>query len=177
MSIASVRQKAHSLDSKVTETIVAIAADLADDMEETFPGLMSDEETEYKAAAKEAGEAIESKKGSRQSEWIAFALAVPYGMADAVRHYPKTGDSLTRVKLFGLARVLKRACDFDARKKLTERFAKDSAKAPSKGTGRVATIGMGLGIIAKAQTRKPKEIAFRKELAKLCAKHGIKFDL
>jgi hypothetical protein len=66
--------------------------------------------------------------------------AVPFGLAEAVSHYPKVG-TLTRVKMFALARALIKEADYSKYK----------------------TVAASV------------ENAFRKDLAALCKKHGIKY--
>lgn len=171
MSIATVVRKARAFNTRVSETVVNAAREVAQEIWDTCS---DDDGTITKETAKEIGEGIVEKKGPRQSEWVAFAMAVQFGMVEALQYYPKTGDTLTRVKMFGLARALNKAADFTAVKATVDAFVK-GLNAKSTGKGRKPTIGMAIGIIKNLETRARNIVAFRKDLAKLCAKHGITY--
>lgn len=121
-------------------------------------------------AAELAGEVVaDYPKGSatvRKSEWKAFFMAAHHGLADAIEYAGDNVEGFNRVQLFKLCRILPTVRGF---KKAVATLTQKS------GTKRKATIGMGLGIIKNLQTRKRNIIAFRKELAALCAKHGIEY--
>jgi len=171
MSIATVVRKARKFNSRVAATVVEAAQDVAQEIWDTC----SDNDGNIaKDVATSIGEGIVDEKGPRQSEWIAFATSVQYGMVEALGYYAKTGDTLTRVKMFGLARALNKAQDFTAFKSVVDGFVKGLKSKASKGT-RTPTIGMGLGIIKNLQTKARNVIAFRRELAALCKKHGIQY--
>lgn len=108
-----------------------------------------------------------SVKKVRKSEWKQFYMAAHHGMSDALEYIEAQDITFSRVKLFQLARVLPTVRGF---KKAVEQVVN-----PPKGKGRKANIGMGLGIIKNLETRDKKIIAFRRDLAKLCEKHGIKY--
>ena len=110
--------------------------------------------------------------GARVSEYRACLIAYPYYLAEACKWFRKEFGELRRVHMLKLAReVVKHESWKDAVTTVVKAF---KAKK-STGTGRAATIGMGLGIIKNLQTRKRNIIAFRKELVKLCKKFDIAY--
>lgn len=124
-------------------------------------------------AAELAGEVVaDYPKGSatvRKSEWKAFFMAAHHGLADAIEYAGENVEGFNRIQLFKLCRILPTVRGF--KKAVAQLTAKSNTpdKTPAQ------KFGMGLGIIKNVQTRSAKFIAFRKELAALCAKHGIKY--
>lgn len=172
MSLETIITKGRGFDSAIAETVVNKAMELAQDIWDTY----GDDIARDKTLAGEVADGItEGVKSPRNSEWKAFATSIPYGMVEALREYPKTGKGLTRVHLFKLARRLIEVGDYRIAKETARKFVKGLDKAKTGKGGYKATIGMGLGIIKNTQTRKRNEIAFRKELAELCAKYNINF--
>ena len=113
-----------------------------------------------------------SSAGARQSEWRSCLIAYPYYLAEACKQFRIDFGELRRSHMLKLAReVVKHENWRDAVTTVVKSFNKK--KTP--GAGRAGTIGMGIGIIKNVQTRVRKEIAFRKELATLCAKYGIAY--
>ena len=99
--------------------------------------------------------------GARVSEYRACLIAYPYYLADACKLFRTQFGELRRGHMLKLAReVMKHENWRDAVTTVVKSF---KAKA-SAGAGRVATIGMGLGIIKNLLTRSRKVIQFRKEL-------------
>ncbi len=168
MSIATIIAKGKAFEKRVAATVVESALAVAEEIWNTF----GDECTTENAEAIAKGIAGDNAPAARKSEWKAFATSVQFGMAEALRYYPKTGDTLTRVKMFALAREIIKAGWGDY-KAVVDTFVKNLDKKPSKGAGR--TLASIVKSLFTVQTRKRNEIAFRKELAALCAKHGIQY--
>ena len=166
MSKATIVSKAKQFSERVSKTVVELAHDLAMETWNTFGDDITNE------VAADMAKEIDSVP-ARVSEWKAFFMAVPLGLPEAIKEYPKHG-TMTRIKMFALARACLKRADY-SQFKLAVKDVESSASKKSKGAGRKATIGMGLGIIKNAETRKRNEIAFRKELAALCKKHGISY--
>ena len=166
MSTSTIITKGRKFSTAVCNTVTELAIDIAQDIWDTF----GDDLT--KDNAQDIGDGIGGDVGARVSEWKAFAMAVPFGMVEALRAYPK--GELTRIDMFRLARAVNKAGDYTRVKETVAAFveARDSKKTSK---GRAPTIGMGLGIIKNLQTRSRKVIAFRKELAQLCQKYGITY--
>lgn len=167
MSKQTIIRKGKAFAEQISRTVVECAKDLATEVWNTYGDDMPADD--LADISKQLGGTVPA----RVSEWKAFMQAVPFGLAEAVSHYPKVG-TLTRVKMFALARALIKEADYSKYKTVAASVEKSST-ASRKGAGRKATIGMGLGIIKNAETRKRNEIAFRKDLAALCKKHGIKY--
>ena len=169
MSIATIIKKGRSMSSRVQSTVVECAKDIAGDIWNTFG------EDITKEHAQQIAEGIEGDNAAapRLSEWKAFALAVPFGLVEAITAYDRTKDTptLTRVRLFNLARAVRKAADYTTVKETVAAFVSDLNKKPTKGVGR--TIPQVVKSLFAIQTRKKKEIAFRKALAKLCDEYGI----
>lgn len=166
MSIKTIGAKGRKFYTSVANTVTELAIDIGQDIWDTFgENLTADD-------AQSIGDAIGGDTGPRVSEWKAFAAAVPFGMVEGLRAYPK--GELTRVHMFGLARAIKKAGDYTRVKATVTEFIKSRDNKKASG-GRKATIGMGLGIIKNLETRARNVIAFRKELAALCKKHGIAY--
>ena len=168
MSIKTIVAKGRKFNSAVAKTVTSLAIELGEDIWNTFGEELTTEQAQEIAE----GIAGDNAAGSRVSEWKGFAQAVPFGMIEALRAYPK--GELTRVHMFALARKVKSAADYTHVKETVAEFVKNR-DAKKKGGGRKATIGMGLGIIKNLETRAKNIIAFRRELAALCKKHGITY--
>ena len=167
MSIKTIGMKGRRFYQSLANTVTELAIEVGEEIWNTFG------EDLTKETAQAIGDEIGGDVGPRVSEWKVFAEAVPFGMVEALKAYPK--GELTRVHMFGLARAVKRAADYTHVKDTVAAFVKDRDTKKSKGAGRKPTVGMGIGIIKNLQTRDRKIIAFRKELAALCAKHGITY--
>lgn len=166
MSISTIVSMGRKFDSAVNATVVERAVEIAQDIWNTFGEDITADD------AQSIGDGIGGDTGSRVSEWKRFAQAVPFGMVEALKAYPK--GELTRANMFGLARAVYKAGDYTRVKLTVAEFVK-SLKAKKTSKGRKPTIGMGLGIIKNLETRARNVIAFRKELAALCKKHGIEY--
>ena len=175
MSISTIVNMGRKFDSAVNATVVERAVEIAQDIWNTFGEDITADD------AQSIGDGIGGDTGSRVSEWKKFALAVPFGMIEALKAYPK--GELTRANMFGLARAVHKAADYTRVKLTVAEFVK-SLKAKKKGSGRGATSGMGFGILKNVDTMlgvngkpvsKAKTVAFRKALAALCEQHGIKY--
>ncbi len=168
MTIKSVISKGRAFNGAIAKTVVALASELAQDIWDTFGEDITDED------AQAIGDGI-SDVGARVSEWKKFALAVPFGMVEAIKAYPK--GEMTRVKMFGLARAVHKAGDYTHVKATVAAFV---SKVPASGGGAKASIGMGLGIIKNTDTA-PKGVtkanmnAFRRDLKALCDQYGITY--
>ncbi len=158
-------------DTAVRKTVMTEAINVANAVTDEW-------ETMDRDTAKEiAGEIVkdypEGSRYARRSEWAAFILAAPEGLAHAIRYAQKEMKSFTRVDLFKLCRILPAA---DGYKDAVAKLIADKNKKPSKGGAR---SGRSVAAVVKSlfaiQTRKRNEIAFRKELAQLCEKHGINY--
>lgn len=164
--MTTIKQAAKQFDKLVTKTVCDLAIDVCNAVTDTFFEI--DMATAMEEAKAITADYPKASRGPRTTEWKDFVYAAAnHNLAGAIRKAKKS-NNVTRVALFALAKKLRSADNADAAIKAT--FAK---KAPGK--GRKATIGMGLGIIKNVETRSRKEIAFRKELAELCKKHGIKY--
>ena len=169
MSIKSIVSKGRKFDAAIGRTVVEQAQDIADDIWNTFGEDITADQ------AQEVGDGIGGETGSRVSEWKKFALAVPFGMKEALGYMP--AELLTRTRMFQLARRVYKAADYTHVKSTVSAYVDEikSGKKASKGSGNYASVTSHVKGIFKVQTRKRNEIAFRKELAKLCAKHGIEY--
>lgn len=178
MTIKAIVGAVRRFDSAVKTTLVIEARNVASVVWDTFGDECSREDAQVVALAiaSDASWKGTTSEAARTSEWKAFTFAVQYRIDEAIAYYKKTHPNFSRVVLFAIARELPN--NIDGFKAAADAVAaRLNSKKESKGVGRVASLGMGLGIIAKLQTRNKKVIAFRKELAKLCAKHGFPFGL
>lgn len=115
-----------------------------------------------------------SAEAARESEVRAIVKAYPF-LGSACGVFKREYGELRREHVVKVARLCPQSeTAQDAGLLAVEFYEARDKKTGSKG-GHKATIGMGLGIIKNAQTRKRNEIAFRKELAALCKKHGISY--
>ena len=114
----------------------------------------------------------------RRSEVTTVVRSYPF-LGKACDVFKKEYGELRREHLVKIARICPTAeTATDAGLLAVEFFEtreKNSSKGISGASGKTATIGMGLGIIKNAATRKRNEIAFRKELAALCKKYNISY--
>ena len=164
MSIAKCVTAARKFDSAVRDTLLNNALAVANAVTGEWEDM-----TEVQASELAADVVADYPKGSakvRKSEWKAFFMAAHHGLADAIEYAGENVEGFNRVQLFKLARIVPTVRGF--KKAVSQLTAKTSTK-------RKVTIGMGLGIIKNLDTRARNIIAFRKELATLCAKHGIKY--
>lgn len=156
---------ARKFDKTTQKTLLSEAINVANSVTDEWEDMTDIQAAEL--AEETVADYKPSVKKVRKSEWKQFYMAAHHGMADALEYIEAQDITFSRVKLFQLARVLPTVRGF---KKAVEQVIN-----PPKGKGRKATIGMGLGIIKNLETRAKNIIAFRKELAALCAKHGIKY--
>lgn len=178
MSIKSIVSAVRKFDTAVKTTLVTEARNVATAVWNTFGDECTRENASEVALAIAADAPWKgtSSEAARTSEWKAFIFAVQYRIDEAVTYYKNTHPNFSRHVMFTLARELPNNPDGfkAAADAVAARLEKRKAGG---GEGRKATLGMGLGIIAKLQTRDRKVIAFRKALAKLCREHGIEFSL
>jgi hypothetical protein len=118
-----------------------------------------------------AGTASES---ARRSEVTTVVKSYPF-LGKACDVFKKEFGELRREHLVKIARICPTAETAMDAGMLAVEFFETREKNKGGATGKTATIGMGIGFIKNAQTRKRNEIAFRKELAALCKKHGINY--
>lgn len=178
MSIKAIVSAVRKFDSAIKTTLVTEAKNVAVAVWNTFgDGCTKEVAAEVATAiAADAPWKGTSSEAARTSEWKAFIFAVQYRIDEAVTYYKNQHPNFSRHVMFSLARELPTNADgFKAAADAVARRAEK--KGSGNGAPRVATLGMGLGIIAKLETRDRKVIAFRKALAKLCAQHGISFQL
>ena len=173
MTMHTIVKKARELSTRIERTVVECAKEIADDIWNTFGEDLTTEQ------AKQIGEGAGDGVAQRASEWKVFAEAVPFGMAEAISAYSRESKAptLTRVRLFGLARKVKAAADYTHVKLTVSQFVADLNAKPSKGAAKTPAqkLGMGLGIIKNLQTRSPKVIEFRRKLAALCKEYDIAY--
>lgn len=164
MSKQSIIAKGKAFTESVSRTVVESALDVANAFWNEYGADASKDDVSELAVG------IGGKVPARVSEWRSFFNAVPFGLIEALNDYP--AGNLTRVKLFNLARNCIKTGDYAKYKsaiKATEKPAAKEAKTPDQ------KLGMAIGIIKNLDTRKKSLIEFRKELAKLCAKHGVSY--
>ena len=162
--IAAARRFDNAVRKTVMDEAILVCVAVTDEWE------FMDKPTAREIAKEIVADYPEGSRAARASEWAAFIYAAPCGLASAIRYARKEMQSFTRIDLFKLCRILPTADGFkDAVAKLID--AKKSKG--SKGAGSQRTISDFVKGLFKVQTRKRKEIAFRKELATLCAKYDI----
>ena len=175
MSIATIVRVVTQHEKTASNTMQALVMSLVDECYLTFEG--ADIEKAQQDDILSRIESDASWKGSssadaRKSEWRSCLIAYPYYFADACKQFKKDFGELRRGHMLKLAREVVKTENFrDAVTTVVKFFSK---KKPPV-AGRVASIGMGIGIIKNVQTRARKVIAFRKELAALCAKYDIAY--
>lgn len=165
------------LTTAVANTFVEAAHDIAEACQDAFGGSIDIPAAEMVAIQNMVTESATwkgtSAEAARRSEIKSIVRAYPY-LETASKVFKREHGELRREHFVKLARMCPEyVSPTDAALDCVS-FFEDKGKA-KKGGGRVATIGMGLGIIKNTQTRVRKEIAFRKELAALCEKHGITY--
>lgn len=160
---------ARKFDNATRATLLSQALNVANSTTDEWEDMTDVQASEL--AAEVVADYPKASKAPRKSEWKSFYMAAHHGMADALTHIEENDIPFSRIKLFQLARVLPTVRGF---KKAIEQVT-----SPKKGGGKKATLEMGLGIIKNAETSKhvskAKMIEFRKELAKLCNKYGVKY--
>lgn len=164
MSKQTIIAKGRAFTESVSRTVVESALDVANAFWNEFGADASKDDVSELAVG------IGGKVPARVSEWRAFFNAVPFGLVEALNDYP--AGQLTRIKLFNLARNCIKTGDYAKYKsaiKATETPKEKAEKTPAQ------KLGMAIGIIKNVDTKSAKVIAFRQELAKLCAKHGIAY--
>jgi len=167
MSIKTIVAKGRKFDSAIGRTVVEQAQEIAKDVWDTFGENLTSEQ------AQNIGDGIGGDVGARVSEWKKFAMAVPYGMVEALGYMP--AELLTRTRMFQLARRVYAAADYTHVKSTVDAYVTE-IKTPKTGSGGAArSVSSLVKSVFNVKTRKRNEIAFRKELAQLCKKHGIKF--
>lgn len=170
MSIQSIIAKGKKFDKAVGKTVVEQGYDIASEIWNTYGEAITTED------AQKIGDGIGGDIGSRVSEWKKFALAVPFGMAEALKEIPD--ELLTRTRMFQLSRRVYAAADYTRVKSTVAAYVAEikTGKKASKGSGNYASVSSHVKAIFNVKTRKRNEIAFRKELAKLAKKHGIEIE-
>jgi len=169
MSMKSIITKGRAFDKAVGKTVVESARDVALEIWNTYGADITNEQCQ------EIGDGIGGEVGSRVSEWKKFAMAVPFGMAEAVAAMP--AELLTRSRLFQLARRVYKAADYTHVKSTVSAYVDEikSGKKASKGSGNHASIASHVKGIFNVQDRSKQAREFRKDFAKLCKKHGYEF--
>lgn len=163
------------MESRVADTMVEVAADIASTCKDVFGGLEPAKAVItaiVNTVAETASWADTKSEDSRKSELRAVIKSYP-DIGIAAKCFRKEFGELRREHFIKLARMLPgqetpQLCAWNA-----AAFFEDRADNKGSAGGRAATFGMGIGIIKKVKTRKPNEIAFRKALATLCDKHNI----
>ena len=172
MTVKTIIAAALDVDKKVAATLVESALAFCDAVWDTYKGdeIAKDDMTGMLDAIEEGS----SWKGTRsaaarRSEWKAAINAVPFSFREACQEFKRANPvGFTRVAMFKLAReCMKHEYIEDAVAAVVE--GKKAKQAKAKARSLVST----LKAVFAVQTRKRKEIAFRKELAALMAKHGI----
>ena len=175
MSMKTVVKAVSGMDSVVSQTLQSVVMKLVDACTATYGGedmTKSDILAVQDAVTADAPWKGTSSEGARRSEIKACLKAYPYYFHEAVRSFRLGFGELRRTHILMIARELPKHENWKDAVATVITRVKAKVKA---GSGRVGTIGMGLGIIKKVQTRKRNEVAFRKELAALCKKHNINY--
>lgn len=158
---------AQRFDSAVRKTLTDEAIRVCDAITDEWE--IMDRPTAREIARSIVAEYPRESQAARASEWTAFVLAAPCGLSTAIRYARQEMQSFTRVDLFRLCRILPDAANpKDAVAKLMDAKKKKPKRAKPQ-----HTISDLMRTALKIQTRKQKEVAFRKELAALCNKYDI----
>jgi len=165
------------IESRVADTMVQVASDIANACTVAFGGLDPAKDV-IKAIVNTVAETASwngtSSEAARRSEIKAVIVAYPY-IASAAKTFKRECGELRREQFIKLARMCPQyETPTDAALDCVG-FFEDRANKKGSGAGRKGTIGMGLGIIKNVQTRAANVIAFRKALVLLCKKHGITY--
>ena len=179
MTIKSVVNSIRKLDSQVAVTMQEMVMGLVASCTATYGG---DDMTPIEilevqnACTKDAKWKGTSAEAARRSEIKACLIAYPYYFGEACAMFRKQYGELRRTHVLMLARQVPKHESFKSAVTTVVKALKSKAK---KGGGRIANLGMGLGIIKNTQTQKglskSKLNAFRRELATLCGEYGIKY--
>jgi len=166
-------QAARQFESGIVKSVVDLALDVCNAVTAVWDDM--DLETAKSEAELITADTPKASRGPRTTEWKDFVYAAcECDLAGAIKTVNGGKNKLTRVKLFSLAKKLRSASSRTAA--ITATFAKGAGS----GAGRVATIGMGLGVIKNTDTppkgmTKAKLNAFRRDLKALCDEHGIAY--
>jgi hypothetical protein len=180
-NIKSIITAVRKFDKAITNTVVEESKLVAERVWNTF-GDECSEETAANVADAIAADAPWKGTGSeavRKSEWKAFVYAVQFYLPEALDHWKtKHKDvTLTRVALFGLARRLPKGDDYKA---IVDAYVADLKSKKSGSSNKkvhpATAIKNSIASIFRVQTNAKNVIAFRKELAELCNKHGIEIN-
>jgi len=179
MSIKTVVSSIRKLDSQVAITMSEMVMGLVNACTTTYGGDdMTDVEIKavQDAVTKDASWKGSSAEGARRSEIKACLLAYPYYFGEACDLFRKQFGELRRSHVLMLARQVRK---HESWKDAVTTVVKSLKSKASKGAGRIASVGMGLGIIKNTQVckglSKTKLNAFRRELAALCGEYGITY--
>ena len=178
MTIKAVVSSIRKLDSQVAVTMSEMVRGLVASCTTTFGGddMTPEQITSVQdACTADAKWKGTSAEGARRSEIKACLIAYPYYFGEACDAFRKEFGELRRSHVLMIARqVPKHESWRDAVTTVVK-----SIKSSVKGAGRIASVGMGLGIIKNTQVQKglskSKLNAFRRELASLCKEYGIAY--
>ena len=169
--MSAITQAAKLFDKVIRQSVVDGALAVCKAVTDTWDEL--DLDTAKVEAESITKETPKASRGARTTEWKDFVYAAcECDLAGAIKTVNASKHNLTRVALFSLAKKLRSASSQAAAIKAT--FAK------KVGGARVATLGMGFGIIKNTNTP-PKGMTkanlnkFRRALAVLCAEHGVTY--
>jgi hypothetical protein len=114
---------------------------------------------------------------ARKSEVIAIIKGYPH-LAKACQDFRRTYGELRREHLVKIARIAPTSASAADTAGLAVEFFETRDKSRGKGaTPKAKSITELVSGIFKVSTRKQKEIKFRKELAALCLKHDITYNV
>lgn len=168
-----------SVGANLTSTFVEWVAGIADTCTDTYGGDVVPKAD--MTAILDGVEEISPWKGTtsakvRRSEVQALVNSYPI-LSQACDQFRRQHGELRREHVLKIARLAPKAKNAKDCAAQAITFFKARANGPS---GRVATLGMGLGIIKRAGDppkglTKTKFNAFRRDLAALCAEYGITY--
>lgn len=165
------------IESRVADTMVQVAADIASTCREVFGGLEPAKDVLaaiVNTVAETASWSGTKSEDARKSELRAVIKAYP-DIGVAAKCFRKEYGELRREHFIKLARMLPGQETPQLAAWNCAAWFEDRADNKGSGGGKAATLGMGLGIIKNVQSKARNVIAFRKELAILCTKHGITY--
>lgn len=118
-----------------------------------------------------------SSAAARRSEVTAIIKGYPH-LAKACGDFKRMFGELRREHLVKIARIAPTSASAADTAGLAVEFFENREKERGKGGGaKPKTIAELVSGIFKVQTRSKKQIAFRKDLANLCKKHGIAYNV
>lgn len=179
MTIKAVVSSIRKLDSQVAITMSEMVMGLVAACTTTYGGddMTPEQINEVQdACTKDAKWKGTSAEGARRSEIKACLIAYPYYFGEACNAFRKEFGELRRSHVLMLARQVPK---HESWRDAVTAVVKTIKSKASAGAGRIASVGMGLGIIKNTQVQKgltkSKLNAFRRELASLCKEYGIAY--